>query len=208
MSCNQTLSNIIKPCGNGKGGLKTKIYVSLRKDVDFDGITFVEQKAPYNTINNLTSSNWYTFEFGKNASSFESVAQYDGTTNEFSFFKNSLTLSFRKMEANLRLSIMALLQSECVVIFEDANGVRYFLGYNEAVSSESATHATGTNSTDSNLVTVVLTDNSDELPYHVSDTVITAIETGINSVNTNPTSIVNGGDTTTPSTGNGNDLEG
>lgn len=199
MSCNQTLSNIIKPCGNGKGGLKTKIYVSLRKDVDFDGITFVEETAPYNTINNLDSSNWYTFEFGKNASSFESVAQYDGTTGEFSFFKNNLTLSFRKMEANLRLSIMALLQSECVVIFEDANGVRYFLGYNEAVSSESATHATGTNSTDSNLVTVVLTDNSDELPYHVSDSVMNEILTAI------------GENTNTPSTGgnnNGDDLVG
>lgn len=195
MSCNQTLSNIIKPCGNGKGGIKTKIYVSLRSDVDFDAITFVEETAPYNTINTLTSTNWYTFEFGKNASSFESVAQYDGTTGEFSFFKNNLTLSFRKMEANLRLSIMALLQSECVIIFEDANGVHYFLGYNEAVSSESATHATGTNSTDSNLITVVLTDNSDELPYHVSDTVIEAIETSIN------------GDDNTPSTGD-DDLVG
>lgn len=180
MSCNQTLSNIIKPCGNGKGGIKTKIYVSLRSDVDFEGITFVEGEPPYNTISNLQSTNWYKFEFGKNASSFESVAQYDGTTGEFSFFKNNLTLSFRKMEANLRLSIMALLQSECVVIFEDANGVRYFLGYNEPVSSESATHTTGTNSTDSNLVTVVLTDNSDELPYHVSDTVIEGIEEAVN----------------------------
>lgn len=179
MACTQTLSNIARPCGNGKGGLQTTIFVALRSEVNLTGIEYVETAEPYNTIKTLEATNWYKFEFGKNAADFTSEAQYDGTTGEFSYFKNTLNLSFRKMDASLRLSINSLLADECVVVFQDGNGVNYVLGIEEAVTSESCSHTTGTAKTDSNVVSIALSDTTSTLPLHASEAVITAIKTSM-----------------------------
>ena len=181
MSCTQTLANIAKPCGNGKGGLRSTVYVALRSAVNFDDMTYVETAKPYNTIQTLTASTWYKFEFGKNAADFTSEAQYDGTTGEFSYFKNTLNISFRKMDASLRLSINALLADECVVVFQDGNGVNYVLGIEEPVTSESCTHTTGTAKTDSNMVSIALSDTTAELPLHLSETALETIRQSFES---------------------------
>lgn len=172
MICNQSLTNITRPCGSGKGGLKMEVYITLRSNVDFSSIAFVETEQPYNVIKTLPLLNeakWNKFEFNRNAADFTSEAQFDGTTNELAYFQNTLNIAFRKMDAALRLSVMALLSNEVVVAFEDNNGVKYFLGYDEYVASNSASHATGANKTDSNVVSIALTDSSDSLPYQISD---------------------------------------
>ena len=177
MACNQTLANIVRPCiGNGKGGLKTTVFVALRSEVDFDGIEYVETAAPYNTIKTLPATTWYRFDFGKNASDFTSEANYDGTTGEFSYFQNTLNLSFRRMDASLRLSLNALLTAECLVVVSDGNGVNYVMGMEEAVTSNSCNHTTGTAKTDSNMVSISLIDTTSQLPLHASADVIATIE--------------------------------
>lgn len=167
---NQTLSGIQRPCGGGKGGIKTEVYIALRDNLS--GVTFVEQDPnPKNTISaiTLTGGQWYKFEFNRNAASFTSTAQYDGQTGEFSYFENALSLSFRKMDAATRLSIQALLENEVIVAFSDNNGTKYLLGYDEYVSSTSCTHTTGTNKTDSNVIDITLTDSTAQLPYQLTE---------------------------------------
>lgn len=174
-----SLNNLERPCSS-LGGIKTEVYITLKENIDT--ITFVETQEPYNTISNITlkeGAKWYLYEFNKNSSSFTSTANYDSQTSEFSYWQNDLSLSFRKMDASMRLGIQALLQNETVVVFTDANGVSYFMGYDEYVSSTSASFTTGVSKTDSNAMSIVLGDATSVLPYHLNDTALQAVKTNV-----------------------------
>lgn len=175
--CNLTsLTGIERPCSS-VGGIKTEVYITLKENIDT--IEFVEEVEPFNTISNITlkeGAKFYKYEFNKNSSSFTSNAQYDGQTAEFSYWQNELALSFRKMDASMRLGIQALLQNEVVVVFTDANGVSYFMGYDEYVSSTSASFTTGVNKTDSNAMSIVLGDATSVLPYHLNEVALQAVK--------------------------------
>lgn len=181
-TCNQTLSNIARDCGSGKGGIQTTVYVALREDVDFDNITYGESAEPYNTIATLplvSGKKWVKYEFPKNASSFTSTYQYDGTTGEATFAQNALTLAFRKMDASKRLSLEALLLSDVVVVFTDANGENYFMGMEEPVTSTSAEFATGAARTDANSITIVLGDTTASFPLMPTATCMDTIKQNV-----------------------------
>lgn len=168
--CNLTsLTGLTRPCAS-KGGVKTEIYITLRENIG--EYTFTEEQEPYNTINSLPlveGAKWHRFEFNKNAVNFTNTAQYDSQTGEFSYFDNTLNLSFRKMDASMRLSIMSLLQNETVVVLEDNNGIKYIMGLEEYVSSTSATFDSGVNKTDSNAMSITLSDSTSALPYQLTD---------------------------------------
>lgn len=171
-----SLNNLERPCSS-LGGIQTTVYITLKENIQ--DITFVEEQEPYNTINQITlteGAKWFKYEFNKNSSSFTSNAQYDSQTAEFSYWQNELSLSFRKMDASMRLGIQALLQNETVVVFTDANGVSYFMGYEEYVSSTSASFSTGVNKTDSNAMGIVLSDATSVLPYHLSETALQSVK--------------------------------
>jgi hypothetical protein len=178
--CNLTsLTGLTRPCSS-VGGIKTEVYITLKENIDT--IDFVEEQEPYNTISNITlkeGAKWYLYEFNKNSSSFTSTANYDGQTAEFSYWQNDLALSFRKMDASMRLGIQALLQNEVVVVFTDANGVSSFMGYEEYVSSTSASFTTGTAKTDSNAMSITLSDSTSVLPYHLSDTALQSVKANV-----------------------------
>lgn len=181
-NCNQTLTNVSRDCGSGKGGIKTKVFVTLRDNVDFDNITYGETAEPYNTITDiplLNGAKWNVYEFGKNASNFLSEMQYDGTTGEASFCLNTLTLAFRKMDAAKRLSLSALLLSDVVVVFSDNNGENYFMGMEEAVSSTSASFETGSARTDANSITIALNDATAVFPLMPTEACMQAIEANV-----------------------------
>lgn len=171
-----SLNNLERPCSS-LGGIQTTVYITLKENIDT--IDFVETQEPYNTISNITlkeGAKWFKYEFNKNSSSFTSNAQYDSQTGEFSYWQNDLALSFRKMDASMRLGIQALLQNEVVVVFTDANGVSSFMGYEEYVSSTSASFTTGTAKTDSNVMNITLSDSTSVLPYHLNDTALQAVK--------------------------------
>lgn len=181
-NCNQTLANIARDCGSGKGGIKTKVYVTLRDNVDFASITYGEATGEHNTITALplvSGAKWNVYEFGKNASSFTSEMQYDGTTGEASYCNNTLTLAFRKMDATKRLALSALLLSDVVVVFSDNNGENYFMGMEEPVSSTSAAFETGAARTDANSITIALNDATATFPLMPTAACMTAIESNV-----------------------------
>lgn len=176
----QALAGIERPCSS-KGGIKTEIYITLKENIG--EYTFTETEEPYNTINSLPlkdSAKWYKFEFNKNAVNFTNTAVYDSQTNEFSYFDNALNLSFRKMDASMRLAIMSLLQNETVVVLEDNNGIKYVMGLEEYVSSTSASFDTGVNKTDSNVFSITLSDTTSALPYQLTDTAWESIIANVN----------------------------
>lgn len=182
-NCNsQTLTNINRNCGDGKGGIKTKVFVALRDNVDLEHITHGETAEPYNTITDIPLKNgakWNVYEFSKNASLFNSEMQYDGTTGEATFCNNTLTLAFRKMEASKRLAFSALILSDVVVVFSDNNDENYFMGMEEPVTSTSANFTTGAAKTDANSIEIALNDTTESFPLMPTKACIEAIEQNV-----------------------------
>lgn len=168
-NCNTTLSNIATSCDGSKGGLATVVYIIHRDDVDFANITYVEQTAPYATIDSLPTlgtpaAKFAKFEFPRNSASYTSTAQYDGTTNSYSYCQNELVMNFRRMDASKRLAINALLQSDCFAVVKDANGSIYVMGMEEPVESSAMTFTTGQARTDANNTAITLLDTTSLLP--------------------------------------------
>lgn len=162
----QTLVNIERPCGGVKGGLATDVFVALRENVDFENIQ--QTDGVITALPLLNTAKFNRFEFNKNIVNYTSEAQYDSTTGEYAFFNNTLNLNFRKMDADKRMAINALLQSEVVVCVKDANGTAYFMGMEDYVSSISATFDTGSARTDNNSMAIALQDTTSELPLQIS----------------------------------------
>lgn len=173
--CPQTLSGYEKTCADKKvvGGIKTEVYMTLRSNIDWESSpAAITVDADNNTITGITlnsGAKWYRYEFDKNTAVLNSEYQYDSVSGEKAFCQNNLTLIFRKMDAAKRLAITSLLNSEVVVAFKDNNNTAYFLGYEEYVSSTSASFTTGTAKTDSNGTTIVLSDTTAELPLQIAE---------------------------------------
>lgn len=181
MNCNQTLANLLKTCQDKQvvGGVKTFVYITLRNNIDFSKVTLDSDNNLITHIEMDGDTKWYKYEFDKNTAALTSEYSYDGTSGEKSFCTNNLTLVFRRMDAGKRLAITSLLNSELAVAVKDNNGTSYFLGFEEYVSSTSASFATGTAKTDSNGTTIVLTDTTTELPLQISDDAWAEIEATI-----------------------------
>lgn len=181
--CPQTLHGYEKTCEDKKvvGGIKTAVYITLRDNIDWTANpAAITVDTDNNVITGITLKNdkkWYKYEFDKNTAVLNSEYQYDSVSGEKAFCQNNLTLIFRKMDAPKRLAITSLLDSEVVLAVKDNNGTAYFMGYEEYVSSTSASFTSGTAKTDSNGTTIVLSDTTADLPLQINAATWTAIET-------------------------------
>lgn len=165
MSCSQTLTGIAKDCAVNKGGIKR---VLLANKDDVTAITVTDGK-----ISAITkTASFLEFGFRPNTGSFSSAWQVNNE-NGSKYVQTTLTMIFSRMETSKRVAIMALAQADLIGIVEDANGAFWLLGYDEALMLASGSDAqTGTARADRNGYTVVLEDNSDELPYEVDAAII------------------------------------
>lgn len=188
MNCPQTLKGYEKTCDDKRviGGVKTEVYIATRDSFDWTiaegettptAFTLDTDKNVITSIALVSGKKWYKYEFDKNTAVLTSEYQYDGTSGEKAFCQNNLTLIFRRMDAAKRLAITSLLNSEVVVAVKDNDGTAYFLGYEEYVSSTSASFTTGTAKTDSNGTTIVLSDTTAELPLQINEAAWTSIVT-------------------------------
>jgi hypothetical protein len=80
---------------------------------------------------------------------------------------SELNMRFSKMETAKRTSIMAVAYADTYVIVKDSNGKYWLLGYDDPVTISGGGGTTGTNFADANEYTLVLKDESEELPYEV-----------------------------------------
>lgn len=168
MACSQTLAGIAQDCSKNMGGIKS-VYIANAADVSSVTVT----SGVVTAITMASSKKFYKYAFAPFTSSFTSnwnVSPENGTK----YVETDLTMVFNKMDATKRLEIVALAQTEMVVIVEDNNGTMWYLGYDEGVRLITGSDGqTGTNRSDRNGYTVVLQDISGELPMTFTGTVPT-----------------------------------
>lgn len=176
MAC-RSLSNITKTaCESNRGGLFTKVWVTNRSyltmTVDSEGS---DSSAENDGVVNLgwagthNAQDAITLSYRKQSSGLTSEGTIDDA-NGILFVTSNLALVFARQNIQKRMAVQSLaLQEDLAVIVRDANGVNYFMGYDDSVTATAFGAATGTASTDPNQYTLTLTDISKELPFIVTD---------------------------------------
>lgn len=178
MSC-RTLTNITKTdCDSNRGGLYTKVWAFKRSllgtmQVDSEGSDSSAENDGVITLgwtgSTTPTQDLVTLNFRKQSSGLTSEGTIDDA-NGISFVTSNLALVFARQNIQKRMAVQTLaLQEDLALIVRDANGVNYFLGYNDSVTATAFGAATGTASTDANQYTITLTDISNELPFIVTD---------------------------------------
>ena len=178
MSC-RTLTNITKTdCDSNRGGLYTKVWAFKRSllgtmQVDSEGSDSSAENDGVITLgwegSSTPTQDLVTLNFRKQSSGLTSEGTIDDA-NGISFVTSNLALVFARQNIQKRMAVQTLaLQEDLALIVRDANGVNYFLGYDDSVTATAFGAATGTASTDANQYTITLTDISNELPFIVTD---------------------------------------
>lgn len=161
MSCAQTLAGILNDCAANMGGI---VEVRLANKSDISAITTDDDKIK--TITMASSAKFHKYQFKPGTSSMSSnyqVNQENGTK----FVQTDLLMVFNRMETSKRVEVVAMAQGELVAIVTDANGLYWFLGFDEALVLSAGDGLTGTARADRNGYSVTLQDASKELPYEV-----------------------------------------
>ena len=169
MTCNQTLTAILRDCSPSMGGI---IEVMFANKEDVQEVALSEDMV--NSITMANSKKFVKFQFARNTGSMSSNYTIDPTTG-VKFVTTDLVLVFNRMETSKRVSIKALVQNDLVAIVKDANGKYWYLGYDEALNATAGDGMTGTARADRNGYSVTLQDNSHEMPYEVNSEIIAAL---------------------------------
>ena len=163
----KTMSNAL--CDGNTGGIKN-VWVALKCDV----AATKGQDDANNYVATVTAADsqktpkpFFEYAFRKNTSSFTSTLNAD-QDNMTSYWTTELTMQFKKTEAVKRMSLMALVQNDCVAVVEDQNGTYWFLGFDEPLVATAGTHNTGTQRSDANMYEITLSDESNEAPLTVN----------------------------------------
>lgn len=169
MSCTQTLSGLAKDCQASMGGI-VEVYIANFDDVTAKTVTTDVISA----ITMDTGKKFKKYSFAKNTGNLTSTYNIDAAAGT-KYVTSELLLQFNRMETTKRVELNALALGDLVVICKDANSKFWYLGYDEPVNASAADGQTGTARADANRYTITLQDNSQNLPYEVSSSVIETI---------------------------------
>lgn len=170
MPCNQSLSGLARDCSPNMGGIKRIAFANYE---DVTSVSVTTNKI--STITMASSAKFKEYALPKNTASFTSALQKDENAGTF-FFQTTLNLLLNRMSTTNRVEIVALAQNELVALVEDGNGVWWYLGKDEAMSSTAGdVAATGTTRTERNGYNLSFVDNSKELPYEVDADIVEAL---------------------------------
>lgn len=169
MACNQTLSGLVKDCSPSMGGI-TEVLLANREDVS--AVNAVAGKVTEITMASTAKFKRYTF--ARNTGSMTSTYTIDQASG-VRYVTTDLLLQFNRMETAKRVEISALAVNDLVAIVMDANGIYWYLGYDEPVNASAGDGQTGTARGDANRYTITLQDNSKEMPMEVDSTIIAAL---------------------------------
>lgn len=169
MACNQTLSGLVKDCSPSMGGI-TEVLLANREDVS--AVTAVSGKISEITM--ASSAKFKRYTFARNTGSMTSTYTIDQASG-VKYVTTDLLLQFNRMETTKRVEISALAVNDLVAIVKDANGIYWYLGYDEPVNASAGDGQTGTARGDANRYTITLQDNSKEMPMEVDSTIVPAL---------------------------------
>lgn len=161
MACSQTLAGIAKDCATNMGGI---VEVLLANKADLSAVTVSSDKVTAITME--ASKKFYKYSFAPETSSMSSNYQVNAQ-NGTKYVQTDLQMIFNRMETAKRVEILAMAQGELVAIVKDANGLYWFLGYDEPLQLSAGDGLTGTARADRNGYSVTLQDNSLALPYEI-----------------------------------------
>lgn len=169
MACTQTLAGLARDCSSNKGGI-VAVYIANHADVT--AVTVTSGKITAITMS--ASKKFKTYSFAKNTGNLTSNYTFDSASG-VKFVTSQLLLQFNRMETTKRVELTALALGDLAVICKDANGLYWYLGYEEPVNASAGDGQTGTARGDANRYTITLEDNSSEMPYEVDDSIITGL---------------------------------
>lgn len=180
--CNSiTLNALDASCSNSVGGIQVVYLIPYDRiasvitsntgagtdaEVSNGQVTgFTYYDASGNTAE--TTDAWVQYKFRKNTGSMTSNLNLD-ETNGVSYIETDLVMMFSKMETRKRTEMVALAKGEVACLVKDSNGLYWFLGYNEGVTTNAGVGQTGQQKTDGNYYQVTLRDSSEDYPYEVA----------------------------------------
>ncbi len=169
MACNQTLSGLVKDCSPSMGGI-AEVLLANREDVS--AVTADTGKVTEITM--ASSAKFKRYTFARNTGSMTSTYTIDQASG-VRYVTTDLLLQFNRMETAKRVEISALAVNDLVAIVKDANGIYWYLGYDEPVNASAGDGQTGTARGDANRYTITLQDNSKEMPMEVDSTIVAAL---------------------------------
>ena len=169
MACNQTLSGLVRDCSPSMGGI-TEVLLANREDVS--AVTADTGKVTEITM--ASSAKFKKYSFARNTGSMTSTYTIDQASG-VRYVTTDLLLQFNRMETAKRVEISALAVNDLVAIVKDANGIYWYLGYDEPVNASAGDGQTGTARGDANRYTITLQDNSKEMPMEVDSTIVAAL---------------------------------
>lgn len=169
MACNQTLSGLVKDCSPSMGGI-TEVLLANREDVS----AVTANSGKISEITMASSAKFKKYSFARNTGSMTSTYTIDQASG-VKYVTTDLLLQFNRMETAKRVEISALAVNDLVAIVKDANGIYWYLGYDEPVNASAGDGQTGTARGDANRYTITLQDNSKEMPMEVDSTIIAAL---------------------------------
>lgn len=169
MACNQTLSGLVKDCSPSMGGI-TEVLLANREDVS----SVTAEAGKVTEITMASSAKFKKYSFARNTGSMTSTYTIDQASG-VRYVTTDLLLQFNRMETAKRVEISALAVNDLVAIVKDANGIYWYLGYDEPVNASAGDGQTGTARGDANRYTITLQDNSKEMPMEVDSTIIAAL---------------------------------
>ena len=169
MSCNQTLSGLVKDCSPSMGGI-LEVLLANREDV-------ASVEAVTGKISGITmeaSAKFKKYTFARNTGSLTSTYTIDQASG-VKYVTTDLVLQFNRMETTKRVEITALSVNDLVAIVKDATGVYWYLCYDEPVNASAGDGQTGTARGDANRYSITLQDISKEMPMEVDASIIEGI---------------------------------
>lgn len=159
-------------CAQNMGGIK-KVWITNYID---NAVSFVDDASTGDTAgvitgftSGATGATWYEYNFRKNTASMTSTLNVND--NGSSYVSTELNLVFSRMDAAKRAAVVALVLSNAMVVVEDSNGNRWFLGEQEPVNVSAGSGETGQQKSDNNAYNVTLTDDNGRFPRQISSEV-------------------------------------
>lgn len=163
------MSGLVKDCSPSMGGI-TEVLLANREDVS----AVTAESGKVTEITMASSAKFKRYTFARNTGSMTSTYTIDQASG-VKYVTTDLLLQFNRMETAKRVEISALAVNDLVAIVKDANGIYWYLGYDEPVNASAGDGQTGTARGDANRYTITLQDNSKEMPMEVNSTIVAAL---------------------------------
>lgn len=171
MSCNTSLTSILKNCENNIGGLKA-VYIS---PVEFvTGVTVVAGQVT--AIGMSGSVNFVEYQFNKNSANYveDGAAALDAGSTVVTT-TTTLTIPRRETAKSNSIRLLAAGQRDLYLILLDANGNYWFQGYSNYANLTAFGEGSGAAKADGSKYSLTFISEEPELMYTVDPSIITAI---------------------------------